>query len=121
MLSYAEIKKYYTNYKIENKTVIEKGSNRPISDEDIILKVKSSILIFKEAQDAYKKDMEQFGRTSKTQEDYITKTMEKFGTNSEVNTYGINKVVNAILESNGHYEEMISGSDLKNSKFSILV
>lgn len=121
MLSYEEIKNYCTNYKIENGTVIEKSSNKPVTDEETILKVKSSILIFKEAQDTYKKDMEQFGRTSRSQEDYITKTMEKFGTSGEVNTYGINKVVNAILESNGHYEEMISGSDLQNSKFSILV
>ena len=92
-----------------------------VNDEDIRLRVKSSLLIFREAHDTYKNDMRQFGKTNKSQEDYITKTMEKFGTNAEVNTYGINKLVNAILASNGHYEEMISGSELQNSKFSMLI
>ena len=47
--------------------------------------------------------------------------MEKFGVNSEENSFGINKLVNAILSSNGHYEENMSGKDIFNSKFSILV
>ena len=121
MLSYEDIKNYCANYKIENGIVIEKNSDRQINDEDIVLRVKSSLLIFSEAHDTYKNDMRQFGKTNKSQDDYITKTMEKFGTNGEVNTYGINKLVNAILASNGHYEEMISGSELQNGKFSMLV
>lgn len=121
MLSYEEIKNYCTNYKIENGIIIDKNTNQSVTDEDIILKVKSSVLIYKEAQISYKTDMEQFGKTNLSQEEYITRTMEKFGTNGEVNTFGVNKLVNAILQSNGHYEEMLSGSDLQNSKFSILV
>ena len=47
--------------------------------------------------------------------------MEKFSVHNEQSSYGINKLVNAILNSDGHYEEFMSGNDLQNSKFSILV
>lgn len=121
MLSYKEIMDYCSNYKIDNGLVVDKNTNQQVIDEEIILKVKTFILLFKESKDAYQSDIQQFGRTNKSQEDYIKKTMEKFGVNNEVNSYGINKLVNAILSSNGHYEEMMSGNDLQNSKFSILV
>lgn len=121
MLSYEEIMNYYSNYKIDNGIVIDKNTNQQVIDEEIVLRVKTSILIFKESKDAYQSDIQQFGKTNKSQEDYIKKTMEKFGVNNESNSYGINKLVNAILNSNGHYEEMMSGNDLKNSKFSILI
>ena len=121
MLSYEEIMNYCSNYKIDNGIVIDKNTNQQVIDEEIVLKVKTSILIFKESKDAYQSDIQQFGKTNKSQEDYIKKTMEKFGVNNESNSYGINKLVNAILNSNGHHEEMMSGNDLKNSKFSILI
>ncbi len=47
--------------------------------------------------------------------------MEKLGINGEINSFGINKLINEILNSNGHYEENMSGADLSNSKFSILI
>ena len=121
MLSYEEIMNYCSNYKIDNGIVIDKNTNQQVIDEEIVLRVKTSILVFKESKDAYQSDIQQFGKTNKSQEDYIKKTMEKFGVNNESNSYGINKLVNAILNSNGHYEEMMSGNDLKNSKFSILI
>lgn len=121
MLNYEEIMNYCLNYKIENGVVIDKNSNQKVFDENTILKVKASILLFKESKDAYQSDIQQFGKTNKSQEDYIKKTMEKFSVNKEENSYGINKLVNAILTANGHYEEMMSGNDLQNSKFSILV
>lgn len=121
MLSYEEIMNYCSNYKIDNGIVIDKNTNQQVIDEEIVLRVKTSILIFKESKDAYQSNIQQFGKTNKSQEDYIKKTMEKFGVNNESNSYGINKLVNAILNSNGHYEEMMSGNDLKNSKFSILI
>lgn len=112
---------YCLNYKIENGAVVDKHSNQQVLDENTILKIKASILLFKESKDAYQSDVQQFGKTNKSQEDYIKKTMEKFSVNNEENSYGINKLVNAILNANGHYEEMMSGNNLQNSKFSILV
>lgn len=121
MLNYEEIMNYCLNYKIENGAVVDKHSNQQVLDENTILKIKASILLFKESKDAYQSDVQQFGKTNKSQEDYIKKTMEKFSVNNEENSYGINKLVNAILNANGHYEEMMSGNNLQNSKFSILV
>lgn len=121
MLSYEEIMNYCSNYRVKNGNVFVKNTNQQILDEDIILKVKSSILLFKEAIKSYQSDMQQFGKVSRSQEDYIRKTMEKFSVHNERSSYGINKLVNAILNSSGHYEEFMSGNDLQNSKFSILV
>lgn len=121
MLTYEEIINYCSNYRIENGTVFDKRTNKQVLDEDTILKVKSSVLLFKEAKESYQSDVKQFGNITKSQEDYIKKTMEKFGVNNEENSFGVNKLVNAILSSNGHYEENMSGKDVFNSKFSILV
>ena len=121
MLTYEEIINYCSNYKIDNGIIVDKKTSKQVLDEETILKIKSSVLLFKEAKEAYQSDVQQFGKTTKTQEDYIKKTMEKFGANNEENTYGINKLINTILSSNGHYEENMSGKDMFNSKFSILV
>lgn len=121
MLTYEEIINYCSNYRIENGAVFDKRTNKQVLDEDTILKVKSSVLLFKEAKESYQSDVKQFGNITKSQEDYIKKTMEKFGVNNEENSFGVNKLVNAILSSNGHYEENMSGKDVFNSKFSILV
>lgn len=121
MLTYEEILNYCSNYKIENGIIFDKRTSKQVLDEDTILKVKASVLLFKEAKESYQSDVKQFGNITKSQEDYIKKTMEKFGVNSEENSFGVNKLVNAILSSNGHYEENMSGKDIFNSKFSILV
>lgn len=121
MLSYEEIMNFCSNYMIQNGVVIDKNTNQQVLDEDTILKVRSSVLLFNEAKSAYQSDVKQFGNVNKNQEYYIKKTMEKFSVNNEENVYGVNKLVNAILNSNGHYEEMMSGNELQNSKFSFLV
>ena len=77
MLSYEEIMNYCSNYRIENGNIFDKNTNQQILDEETILKVKSSILLFKESKESYQSDMQQFGKVSKSQEDYIRKTMEK--------------------------------------------
>lgn len=121
MLTYEEIMNYCSSYRIENGIVIDKKTNMQVMDEEIILKVKSSVLLFREAKEEYQSDIKQFGKTSRTQEGYIRGTMEKFGVNNENNTFGVNKVINAILSSNGHYEVFVPGGDLQSGKFSILV
>ena len=47
--------------------------------------------------------------------------MEKFSINREINSFGINKLINGILKSNGYYEEYISGDSLHDTKYSFLV
>ncbi len=53
MFNYEEIIKYCSNYKIENGIVIDKTSNQQVTDEDVILKVKSAILLYKESKESY--------------------------------------------------------------------
>lgn len=83
MFSYEEINNNCSNYNIENGKVIERSTGQIVLDEEIILRVKSSILIYKEAYNSYNADLQQFGRTSKSQQEYISKTMEKFSVNGE--------------------------------------
>ena len=83
MLSYEDIMNYCSNYKIENGFVFDKNTNQQIIDENIILKVKSSVLLFKESKKSYQSDIQQFGKVSKSQEEYIKKTMEKFSVHNE--------------------------------------
>lgn len=121
MLTYEEIMDNCTKYKIENGQVIDKSTNQVIIDEDIIIRVKSSILLYKDAKERYQEDVKQFGSTSLTQEQYVRRTMERFSVNGEQNNFGVNKLINTILSSNGHYEEFMSGKEILNSKFSILI
>lgn len=121
MLNYEDIMNYCSNYRVENGSVFNKKTNQQVFDEEIILKVKASVLLFNESKKEYQSDKQQFGKVFKSQEDYIKKTMEKFSVHDEKSLFGINKLVNAVLSSNGHYEEEMLGDDLQNSKFSILV
>ena len=101
MLSYEDIMNYCSNYRVENGNVFDKNTNQQILDEDVILKVKSSILLFKESKESYQSDVQQFGKTNKSQEYYIKKTMEKFSVHNEQSSFGINKLVNAKYSASG--------------------
>lgn len=121
MLTYEEIINYNLKYKVINKEIYRKIDNKKLQNEDLILKIKTAMLIYKQAQTTFEEDKKQFGKPLKTQKEYIEITMKKFSINKEKNDYGINKLINSIINSNGHYEEMMSGKNLKESKFSILL
>jgi len=53
--------------------IFNKNNNQQVTDENIILKIKSSILLFKESKRAYQFDMQQFRKVLKSQEEYIKK------------------------------------------------
>lgn len=116
-----EIKNYVDNYIVQNGNVYLKDNNQQILDEETILKVKSSRLIYNQAREKYQSDTQQFGKPNGDFSKYISKMMEQLSVNGEINTYGTNKLINALLSSDGHYEEYMSGDDLSNSKFSMLV
>lgn len=118
-ITIVEINNLLKNYTIINGTVYQKENKQEVKDENIILKVKTARLIYNEARSTYQDTIKQFGKSSKDLEWFIKQTMEKFSLNGEVNSFGINKLINGLLSSNGHYEEAISGNDLKNNKFSI--
>lgn len=116
-----DIKKYTDEYVIQNGNVYLKSNNQQVLDEDTILKVKSARLIYNEAREKYQSDAQQFGKPNGDFPKYVSKMMEQLSVNGEVNTYGTNKLINSLLSSSGHYEEYMSGDDLSNSKFSMLV
>lgn len=120
MFASNEIKDYLEKYVINDGNVYLKDDNRLVVDENIILRVKSARLIYNEARVKYQSDIKQFGKSNGDFEKYITKVMEQLSVNGEVNSYGVNKFINGILTSNGHYEEYMSGNNLAESKFSIL-
>ena len=116
-----DIKNYIDNYAIQNGNVYLKSNNQQVLDEETILKIKSARLIYNEAREKFQSDTQQFGKPNGDFQKYVSKMMEQLSVNGEVNTYGTNKLINALLSSNGHYEEYMSGDDLANSKFSMLV
>lgn len=116
-----DIKKYIDDYAIQNGNVYLKSNNQQVLDEEIILKVKSARLIYNEAREKYQSDARQFGKPNGDFPKYVSKIMEQLSVNGEVNSYGTNKLINSLLSSNGHFEEFMSGNDLVNSKFSMLV
>lgn len=116
-----DIKNYIDNYVIQNGKVYLKSNNQQVLDEEIILKVKSARLIYNEAREKFQSDTQQFGKPNGDFPKYVSKMMEQLSVNGEVNVYGTNKLINALLSSNGHYEEYMSGNNLVESKFSILV
>lgn len=119
MLTIEQIKNNINNYSVSNGVVIQKNNNQQITDEQTILEVKSSILIYNEAKANYQSDINQFGKSNGDVNRYIDKTMEKLAVRDENNSYGTNKLVNALISSNGFFEEMIGDNDLSDSKFSM--
>lgn len=90
MLTTNDIKNYLSNYIIQNGIVIDKSTNQEVENEDIILKVKTSILIYNEAKSSYENRTQ--SRVNKANfAHYIEKTMQQFGINGDVNDYSQNK------------------------------
>lgn len=123
MLSYDEIIKYLSMYKYDRGNIVDKNSGEILKDNELILKVKTAMLVYGIALDDVKTDIRDRGRSEKSKEKYIKNSMEKLAINGEINSYGFNKLINSILSSNGHYSERVGGGkkDLIESKFSILL
>lgn len=120
MFTTKDIMEYVKNYQVSDGSVYTKEKAQKITDEETILRVKAVRLIYNEAKNSYLENQQQFGNTKQKIDYYLLKTMEKFSVHDEVNSYGVNKLIRSILTSQGHYEEMMGGKDLSNSKFSIL-
>ena len=127
MLTVEQVKNNVSNYKIENGIVIDKSSNQPVQDENKILEVKSSILFYNEAKEKYEELLKQshLGKLNFGVGHFVEEKMKDFSVNNEVQSMGsmssTNKLVNEILNSNGHIQENWEGKDLKKGKYSILL
>ena len=108
LLTYDEIIKYLSMYNYDKGNIIDKSSGEIIQDNELILKVKTAMLVYGIALDDVKTDIRDRGRSEKSKEKYIKTSMEKLGINGEINSFGFNKLINSILSSNGHYSETYS-------------
>ena len=100
MLQVEDIKNYCTNYKIENGNVIDKNTNNVVQDENIILRVKASILIFNDAKEAFDNKMR--GET-KTFSDFVELYIKRFGVNGDINDFPENKTIRNVINNNGYF------------------
>ena len=123
MLTYDEIIKYLSMYNYDKGNIVERNSGEILRDDVLILKVKTAMLVYGIALHDFKSDIKDRKQSGKTKEKYIKTSMEKLGINGEVNSWGINKLINSILSSNGKYAETFGGGEknLAESKFSILL
>ncbi len=118
ILGVLEVQSYINNYYIKDGVVYSK-ENVLQSDENIILKAKASRLIYNEAVTKYQSDLKQFGKVSKTNEQYIETELKKHGLTGEMNDWPQNKTINNILNSNGDYEEKYMGDTLNSERYGL--
>lgn len=118
ILNVDEVKTYVSRYYIKDGQVYSK-ENILQNDEDIILKAKASRLIYNEAITKYQNDLNQFGKVSKTNEQYIETELKKHSLTSEINDWPQNKTINNILNSNGDFEEEYMGDTLNSERYGL--
>ena len=118
ILGVLEVQSYINNYYIKDGAVYSK-ENVLQSDENIILKAKASRLIYNEAVTKYQSDLKQFGKVSKTNEQYIETELKKHGLTGEINDWPQNKTINNILNCNGDYEEKYMGDTLNSERYGL--
>lgn len=118
MLTVKQVKNNISNYKIENGIVFDKSTNRAIQDEEKILEIKSSVMIYREAKQLFDSRL----RGAPNEQDYyIGKSIMIYGLNGEINDYPQNKIIRNIIENNGNISVDYGGNDLLESeKFSFL-
>lgn len=118
MLTVEQVKNNISNYKIENGIVIDKSNNQPVQDEDKILEVKSSVMMYREAKSLYDKRL----RGAPEDHDYYIKSaLNRYGLDGDVNTFSQNKVIREILQGDGSIQIDYGGNNLSDSeKFSFL-
>ncbi len=118
MLTVEQVKTNISNYKILNGVVIDKSSNYPIQNEDKILEVKSSVMMYREAKVLYE---ERIRGMPDDGDYYIKRALNKYGLDGDINTYPQNKIIREIIESNGSVQVDYGGNDLSVSeKFSFM-
>lgn len=98
MLTVEQVKNNISNYKIENGIVIDKSNNQLVQDEDKILEIKSSVIMYREAKALYDKRLR---GEPENQDTYIHRALKIYGLNGEVNNYQQNQIIREIIEKDG--------------------
>ena len=118
MLTVEQVKNNISNYKIENGIIIDKSNNQPVQDEDKMIEVKASVMMYREAKSLFDKRL----RGAPEDHDfYIKSALKRYGLDGDVNTYPQNKIIREILEGDGFIQVDYGGNNLSESeKFSFL-
>lgn len=119
MLTRNQIIKNVNDYEIKDGKVFKKADATLVDDEDLVLEVKSSYFLVKEAATRYKEDVIQFGKPMGDKNYYLDVRMEEFALQDQVNVRGANKLINALLNCNGYYKSDELGDDFTVGKYSM--
>lgn len=108
------------NFTIKNGTVYSRETGQIETDEDTILRAKTSRFLFNEARALRDVDANASGDrfNDRGPAFYIDKAMDRFAIKDEENSYGTNKLINELLKT-GRHEEPIGSGELTDTKFSM--
>lgn len=122
MLSISDVKENVDNYYTQNNKVYSKKDNKQVNDEQRILEIKSSILIYNRAKIDYQEMLKTIGKDKMIHTDsehYIKKEMEKLSVNDEINSFSTNKLIRTLVDLDGNYHENIGTNILVDTKFDL--
>lgn len=116
-----DVKNNKDNYVIKNGNVYLRDSGEQVLDEDKIAMIKSTALVYYTARENYQSDIAQFGNSNVDFTRYVNGAMERLGVNGQVNNYGTNKLIRAILNSDGHLVEQQLAESIVGTKYDLLI
>lgn len=108
------------NFMIKDGVVYSKETGQVETDEDTILRAKTSRFLFNEARILRDTDANAGGDRFRDRGPafYIDKAMDRYAIKDEENDYGTNKLINELVKT-GRHEESIGSGELANTKFSM--
>lgn len=106
---------------IKDGKVYNRDSKEEVSDEDTILRVKTSRFIYNKAKVLRDFDRQINGKrfTDRGPSHYVDEVMERYGFNDEDTTFAQGKLLKSIVGADTH-KEAISGNSISETKFDFL-
>lgn len=110
------------NFAIREGKVYSRETNQEESDEDTILRVKTSSFLFNEAKNLRDERARMFGNrfTDEGPDYYVDTIMNKYGFKNEDTNYAEGKLLKKLVD-NGTYHQAIGDDDLTESKFGMFL
>ena len=106
------------SFEIQNGIVFSKETGDKVTDEDTILRAKTSRFLFNEARalrdSAANANGDKF--VDRGPEYYVDRAMERFAIRDEENGYGTNKLIHELIET-GRHEQPIGSDTLAETKY----
>lgn len=109
-------------FAIKNGKVYSREAGREESDEDIVLRVKTSRFLFNEAKSLRDKQAQMLGDrfVDKGPDYYVDKIMDRYGFKNEDTEYAEGKLLKNLVD-NGTYHQTIGNDSLIDSKFDMFI